>query len=87
MGEQADKHDMRQIKVVPVRKRKIITEWFNWDCSLKGCECESLEGNGYRSLGDCKWEEDALKNDSRRSNKVTSKGRWIKHGRHLVDKA
>lgn len=87
-GEQADRHNMRQIKVVPVWKRKIKTEWFNWDCSLKDCECESfLEGNGYRSLGDCKWEEDALKNDSRRSNKVTSKGRWIKYGQHLVDKA
>lgn len=41
-GEQAEKHDIRQLKVVPVWKRKIKTEWFNWDCSLKDCEFESF---------------------------------------------
>lgn len=45
------------------------------------------EGHRYRLIGYCKWEEDAIKNESSSINQVMSKGRWIKHGRPLVDRA
>lgn len=54
----------------------IRTERLNWVYSLKDCEFEScLEEDGYRLIDYCRWKEDVIKHENKRSNQVKSKGR------------